>query len=304
MEDYVYKLPRPQIMERAFLKFTGKASSSMFTSLITAYSKIELSFQNNILNAFAGLAEMVKNDCGVEVCYCLVSTAISHSLLWKLSTPLTLRQTGFPSWSWCGWLGPIIMQACWEDLSIWTIKYTWIHWYLYGGNNQFTLVPQKQWHAPRTHDDPDTSTAPAEGIDDSPMNFMSRLTKDFKPNKFTPSMAGFDTLRGNEDLSPPAPQYLELPSKYGPDRGTTAPSSILTVEDIGIKPGTSLENHTLYFRALSTTVYMSPYDPRGHGSLGTSQYVYLYDLQDQYLGAAEITHADALRSFNVRRNST
>jgi hypothetical protein len=96
MEDYVYKLPRPRIPERAFLKFVGKVSSSMLADLITAYSKGELSYQSDILTAFAGLADIMKNDCGIEVCYGLVSTAISNSLLWRLSTPPAPRRMGFP----------------------------------------------------------------------------------------------------------------------------------------------------------------------------------------------------------------
>lgn len=59
MEDYVYKLPGPRIPERALLKLIGKASSSMLAHLITAYSEGELSYQSDILNAFAGLADIM-----------------------------------------------------------------------------------------------------------------------------------------------------------------------------------------------------------------------------------------------------
>lgn len=306
MEDYVYKLPGPRIPERASLKFARKVSSSMLADLITAYSKGELSYQSDILNAFAGLADIMKNDCGIEMCYGLVSTAISNSLLWRLSTPPAPRWTGFPSWSWCGWLGQATVPPCWEGLSAWTTKYTWIHWYLYDGNNQFTLVPQKHWQPPGTEHELGTSTARPEETDDSLLNYFLRSSKKLRPEKLTPGtdITHFDTLRGIVGPSAPAPQYLEFLRKYGFDGATTTSPSILTVKDIEIEPGASLEKHTLYFRTLSTTVYMSPVDPRGHDGLGTCGYVHLYDLLDQHIGTGEITHADVLRSLDVQRNAT
>jgi hypothetical protein len=306
MGNYVYKLPGARIPERALLKFYGKVSSSMFAYLITAYSKGELSYQSDILNAFAGLADIMKNDCGIEVCYGLVSTAISNSLLWRLLTPPAPRRMGFPSWSWCGWLGRVIVQPRWEGLSVWTTKYTWIHWYLYDGNNQFTLVPQKHWQPLGTGHELGISTAQPEETDDSPLNYFSRLFKKLRPEKLTPrtDMTRLDALRGIVDPSAPAPQYLEFLRKYGFDGATTTSPSILTVKDIGIELGASLENHTLYFRTLSTTVYISPVDPRGHDGLETCGYVHLYDLLDQHIGTGEITHADVLRPLDVQRDAT
>lgn len=63
------------------------------------------------------------------------------------------------------------------------------------------------------------------------------------------------------------------------------------------------KKRTLHFRILST-VYMSRHDPHGNESLGVCQYVHLYDLLDQYVGAADISHADVLRSLNVQSDTT
>ena len=306
IEDYVYKLPGPHVPDRALMKHVGKRSSSVLGDLITVYSKRELSYQSDILNAFAGFADMMKNDCGVELCYGLVSTAISHSLLWRLSSSPTPRRMGFPSWSWCGWEGMVTAPVCPEGLSAWTTKYTWIHWYLYGGNNQFTLVPQKHWQPLETEHVSGTSTEWLEESDDSPLKFHSRLLKNLKPDKLTPAMGRMrlDTFEGSVDSSAPAPQYLEFLRKHGLDRATTTPPSILTVRDIEIDPGVSPEKHTLYLRTLSTTIYMSSKDPHGYDSLRDCRYVHLYNQLDQYLGVADISHEDVLKSLNVQRDAS
>jgi hypothetical protein len=107
---------------------------------------------------------------------------------------------------------------------------------------------------------------------------------------------------GTDSSSAPAPCYLEFLRNHSLGSAPTASPSILTFEDIGIAY-TSLENHTLYFRKLSATVYMSLHDQDADEDFRTPGFVGLYDQQDRSLWAAEITDAGVLRSLDELGNA-
>jgi hypothetical protein len=121
MEDYVYTLPAPLFSDCALVRTAGKQAVKLLDGLIFAYAKKELSHQSDILNAFAGVADMMRYDCEAELFYGLVSSALTNSMLWRLSDPPGSRRTGFPSWSWCGWQGGVDGRSV-ESLSKWTTK--------------------------------------------------------------------------------------------------------------------------------------------------------------------------------------
>jgi hypothetical protein len=297
IEDYVYKLPKPPFLDIALVRFLWKFSLDILGGLIMAYSKRELSYQSDILDAFAGVADMARNDSGTELCYGLVSSALTSGMLWRLSASPVSRRTGFPSWSWCGWLGEVVVPTISESLSKWTIKYSWIDWYIYDGNHQFRLLTQKQWQ-------PSNAEQPEETDDE--LKFLDRFAQAFPLEKRTPQTDDISEYLHTKrsETSASVPQYLALLRKHGFDSTKTNPSSI-SVKDIQIFPGTSLSKHTLYFKTLSKTVYMSACDPAGRGSSGMCRYVHLYDALDHYLGVAEITHVDViLNSLDVRRHET
>lgn len=136
--------PKPPVLDTALGRYLWKVSVDILGGLIMAYSKRELSYQSDILDAFAGVADMMETDCGTELCYGLVSSALTSGMLWRLSVSPVSRRTGFPSWSWCGWLGEVDVPTISESLSKWTTKYSWIDWYIYDGKDQFGLLRQRQ----------------------------------------------------------------------------------------------------------------------------------------------------------------
>jgi hypothetical protein len=247
MEDHVYKLPKLPFLDIALVRFLWKISLDMLGGLIMAYSKRELSYQSDILDAFAGVADMVRNDCGTELCYGLVSSALMSGMLWRLSVSLVSRRTGFPSWSWCGWLGGVVVLTISESLPKWTRKYSWIDWYIYDGNHQFRLLPQRQWQL--------SNAEQPEETDDDEMKFLDRFAQTFPLEKRTPQIDGiFEYLHTKRlETSASVPHHLALLRKHGLDSTKTSPSA-LSVKDIHISPGASLRKYTLYFKTLSKTV--------------------------------------------------
>lgn len=138
------------------------------------------------------------------------------------------------------------------------------------------------------------------------MKILDHLAQGFPLEKRTPKVDGiFEYLHTkSSETSASIPQYLALLRKHGLDSTNTSPSAF-NVKDIRISSGASLSKHTLYFKTLSKTVYISAYDPVGHGSAGMCRYVHLYESSDRYLGVAEITDLDLIRNaLNVRRNGS
>jgi hypothetical protein len=143
IHDYIYHL-NGTMPERWLLKSIGPVSYNLVRLLTQMYSDRDLSQQSDALNAFAGLAAMVKTDSGIELCYGLIWTALTLSMMWNPKASFA-RRSGFPSWSWCGWVGSIQYPSEPSgSSSAWTTRYAWIGWYLYDGEGGFAHVPQKR----------------------------------------------------------------------------------------------------------------------------------------------------------------
>jgi hypothetical protein len=294
MEDYVYKLPKPAFSGTAMLRFLGKGSSNLLGGVITKYSSRELSYQSDILNAFAGVLDMMKNDLGAEMCFGLLSSALTHEMSWRLSGKSALRRLGFPSWSWCGWLGEAVTPTC-ASLEKWTTQCSWVEWYIYDGNGQFRLLPQNKWQE-HVRDEPDVTLA----------SLISTFKKNARQDKRTRDLDSLyeylDKADSSQPLSNVAPLYVPLLSRHDFDENTTSPT-MLAIRELKISPDTPLTSHTLYLRTLSTTVSVSVYAPDGNRSPSLCDYVHLYDTSDKYLGAAQVTDASWFtESFDISRN--
>lgn len=84
---------------------------SLYTSCVTLFTPRDIGFDNDILNAFQGIASELGNVLlKSEFLYGLPSRLFDLALLWRPAAAgqLIRRRAGsFPSWSWAGWLGPI-----------------------------------------------------------------------------------------------------------------------------------------------------------------------------------------------------
>ncbi|PPQ98240.1 hypothetical protein CVT26_003411 [Gymnopilus dilepis] len=105
-----------------------------FSATVQSYSKLSLSFDSDIHNAFAGFMRYYKTKLDVKLVYGLPDKFFDWWLLWMPHAHHDRRQ-GAPSWSWTGWKG-----WSWNRAASWSSRYpdkvlealqkrTWIIWY-------------------------------------------------------------------------------------------------------------------------------------------------------------------------------
>src|SRR2546423_2146294 len=107
MEDYTYKLPSDDVVEGSrMMPMMRKMWRYFFPSILSDYTARKLTYQSDALNAFAGISEMLNNQCDVNISFGMPTSCLSLDLVWMPPTYLR-RRAGFPSWSWAGWVGEI-----------------------------------------------------------------------------------------------------------------------------------------------------------------------------------------------------
>jgi hypothetical protein len=102
-------------MRLEFAALSGALSKAFpyYARFVLDYSRKQLSYQLNIINAFTGITRMLEQCCGWRFLEALPVPLIDLALLWAPSTEATdhrsTRRRGFhsPSWSWAGWEGGI-----------------------------------------------------------------------------------------------------------------------------------------------------------------------------------------------------
>lgn len=76
-------------------------------ALIAVYSRRQLTWTNDVLNACKGALNQITRNTGVSFTYGMPQADFLRALLWKPHHQHTLvRRPDFPSWSWTGWIGP------------------------------------------------------------------------------------------------------------------------------------------------------------------------------------------------------
>ncbi|KAI0514911.1 HET-domain-containing protein [Xylaria bambusicola] len=98
------------------------------------YSDRTLSFPSDIYNAFAGVAQRIRDLLGTDLCHGIPPQYFDWCLLWDPLNKPTRRQ-GTPSWSWSGWEGGVFPRI-WDWYNPKTRRIqnalkarTWIIWY-------------------------------------------------------------------------------------------------------------------------------------------------------------------------------
>ena len=77
-----------------------------YTRAIEEYTHREISYESDVLNAFAGLLHIFSRFFGCKTLLGLPEGLLDVALLWKPTRQLQ-RRIGFPSWSWAGWVGRV-----------------------------------------------------------------------------------------------------------------------------------------------------------------------------------------------------
>ena len=107
------------------------------------YTGRTLTYQSDILNAFAGILAIQEREFSSKSFQGLPTAIFDMALLWQPFRKLQ-RRKGFPSWSWTGWEGPVVWAGDTMELTsygeptreqerrkvdLWHQKQTWIEWY-------------------------------------------------------------------------------------------------------------------------------------------------------------------------------
>jgi hypothetical protein len=132
------------------LNMENTSNWNIYKNLVAEYSACHLSFEADMLNAFAGIAcylsKSVYRGCplvmGIPFC------SIEVGILWHPATRLRRRSgTNLPSWSWVGWVGMISYAD--EDENIFERTISRIQWDIGVDSDEpsqiMTCLPPQSW---------------------------------------------------------------------------------------------------------------------------------------------------------------
>lgn len=77
-----------------------------YTSAVELYTRRELTNPVDILDAFAGVQQVLEKRLATTIYHGLFEAMMNSSLIWESSKKL-VRRSRFSSWSWAGWMGEI-----------------------------------------------------------------------------------------------------------------------------------------------------------------------------------------------------
>jgi hypothetical protein len=102
-----------------------------FWSLVETYSRRQLSFESDAIRAFSGILKSIESEYGSAI-WGVPQYTFARGLTWSLSPHnMSLRRSGFPSWTWAGWRGNTGSTLRFSDVltepsDIWDIEW---HYY-------------------------------------------------------------------------------------------------------------------------------------------------------------------------------
>jgi hypothetical protein len=271
MEDYTYKLPHSQLEEGHSAKSAGHTSRQFLPSLVSQYTLRNLSYQGDILNAFAGIKDMFGTEGSIELCFGLDKETLGLGLLWQ--SGLLKRRVSFPSWSWAGWIGPVQMVSYRGPSAKWITQKSWINWYLIDPQNDFHLLPQLEWK-------PDASDG------HNPEN-SSEDKNSWNSPRVDGKIADSDNINH-------LPGYMKLLHSHVHTRldSTRLARSHLapttrSLDSLPIESTIKLPPYALLFQTLKANAWISIHDPLNRVREYTT-HVHIYDESSRYLGVAWI----------------
>lgn len=112
-----------------------------YSGSLYEYSGRHLTYDSDVLNAFGGvlgiLTQRMSKERGPEFSelYGLPTFFFDWAILWTPNRTARRRSGGWPSWSWCGWIGQMIGSFLYDvdasELENWLCHHTWIKWIIY-----------------------------------------------------------------------------------------------------------------------------------------------------------------------------
>ena len=185
-----------------------------FTSAVELYTRRELTNPVDILNAFAGVEQVLEKRLDATIYYGLFEPLMDSSLIWESSKKLT-RRTNFSSWSWAGWLGEI--QWKFTDSAR-----SWIQWH----------------HSEDGQDEQHHFPAQVLPRIDPPIPWhkhQRRIGRKVRKDSSSPPLLHFDTVIATFSLVHPQSVHKAIISPLR--KRLTGPSALSTVRPAAADPG-------------------------------------------------------------------
>jgi hypothetical protein len=135
-------------MPRGLITFSFKHSSSKpltdFGNMLRVYSPRALTNPRDILRAMAGLVRRVSDMAKCPFLEGLPTAVFDAFVIFQANSCLLRRREGFPSYSWTGWKGGVVLQSAIpiaaSNLNHWLERETWIIWYKRSPSGVLSLV--------------------------------------------------------------------------------------------------------------------------------------------------------------------
>jgi hypothetical protein len=97
--------------------FNPQAAYDLYTAAVQVYSRRSLTVKADILAAFAGIYNAIGTKALGPSLSGLPTAFLGTALCWHSANPVLVRNDSFCSWSWAGWIGPIMM-GCGHQTSL------------------------------------------------------------------------------------------------------------------------------------------------------------------------------------------
>jgi hypothetical protein len=137
------------------LNIENQSNWKIYRNVVAEYCKRYLSYESDILNAFAGIAGYMSEAvfAGAPLIMGIPSCSLEVGLLWHPAEKLRRRAGDqFPSWSWAGWIGMVEYSEMVDYDNIFDRTISRIVWdsqrtnnQVEGGNKVMTCMPPPSW---------------------------------------------------------------------------------------------------------------------------------------------------------------
>ncbi|KAL0939225.1 uncharacterized protein CTRU02_205835 [Colletotrichum truncatum] len=221
---------------------------------VQTYLDRDLTFDGDILSAFAGITNEAENR-QLPTCWGLTKKHIGMDILWMPCKWVT-RRPGFPSWSWAGWKGPIICYTSSDhglsSEKIWQQRKSWIDFYIFNKDaGRFQLLstgylPQEE--------------ATVVKLEESERQYQKRL-KDMMQARGDDSDNSVDSPADTFDAGVLASLLWRLCHSHT----VVTPSELEPPYAMSYTP--TIDDQTLLFQTLTAYVHISTLGPNGIPSL-------------------------------------
>lgn len=132
------------------LNLKGRSNWDIYRNVVTEYSTRELSFEADVLNAFAAISALLSalafSSCpfvmGIPIC------SLEVGLMWYPLTRLQRRSvTNIPSWSWAGWIGYVGYLSTGDCEKDFDRTISQVKWHVGIQGDMVTCIPPQSWES-------------------------------------------------------------------------------------------------------------------------------------------------------------